>query len=74
MALGDELLERERRWQLFHQQEPDPPAPVRDPVAALADLSFLPRFCPADRIAFDDDPEKSGIAAMRAALSLLDRR
>ena len=74
MTLRDQLLERERQWQLFHESEPDDLGPERDPVAVLADLSFLLRYCTPEDLMRDPDPDKRGITAMREALGLASKR
>lgn len=73
MTLREQLEERERQWRLFHGSEPAEPAPERDPAAVLADLSFLLRYYSREDIERDPDPDKKGIAAMRAVFALVSR-
>lgn len=73
MTLADQLMERERQWRGFHSAYVGEDVPVRDPSAVLADLSFLLTFCSPEDLARDPDPEKVGIAKMRAALGLVSR-
>lgn len=69
----EQIEERERQWQLFHEWEAENLPPARDPSRVLADLSFLLRYISLDDIARDPDPDKQGIAQMRAALTLVSK-
>jgi hypothetical protein len=74
MGLRQEWEERERQWREFHAWEAENSTPEREPSAVLADLSFLLREVPAEEILLDPDPEKLGIARMRATLAAISRR
>ncbi len=74
MTLSEQIRERERMWQRYHALGPEPPAPERDAQAVLADLSFLLRQVPVEERQRDPDPEKRGIAQMRAAFLLLSSK
>ncbi len=74
MTLREQLLERERQWQLFHESEVENLPPERNPVDVLADLSFLLQSYSPEEIARDPDPDKAGISAMRAAFARLSQR
>ncbi len=71
MTFGEEIEERNRQWRLFHEWEAEQPPISRDPAAILADLGALLQWCPPELLSADPDPEKRGIAKMRAALALL---
>jgi hypothetical protein len=71
VTLRDEIEERNRQWRLFHEWEETQPVIDREPSAILADLGALLQWCPANLLQNDPDPEKLGIAKMRAALSRL---
>ncbi len=74
MTLREEIEKRERQWRAFHEWESQqPPAPLRNASAVLADLSWLLEFCDPETILQDPDPEKLGIAKMRAALALISK-
>lgn len=68
------MEERERQWKLFHAEESADLPPERDARAVLADLSFLLQQCSPETVAEDPDPEKRGIALMRAALARVSPR
>jgi hypothetical protein len=72
VTLREQIEERNRQWRLFHQWEAQQPPIERTPEAILADLSWLLQWFPQDLA--DPDPEKHGIAKMRAALALLAQR
>lgn len=74
MTLREQIEERNRQWRLFHEWEAAQPTVQRDPSAILADLGALLHWCPPELLRHDPDPEKHGIAKMRAALALLSRR
>ncbi len=74
MTLREQIEERDRQWRLFHEWEAAQPPTQRDLSAVLADLGGLLQWCPPDLRLHDADPEKHGIATMRAALSLLSGR
>ena len=71
VTLRDEFDERNRQWRLFHEWEAQQPPVSRDLSAVFADLSALRRLCPPELLSAVPDPEKVGIARMRAALALL---
>jgi len=74
MGLRQQWEERERQWQGFHEWEAQNLAPEREPSSVLADLSFLLRSVPAEELLRDPDPEKLGIARMRATLAAISRK
>ena len=74
MELRQQWEERERQWQGFHEWETQNLVPEREASAVLADLSYLLRFVPAEEILRDPDPDKLGIARMRAALAAISRK
>ena len=71
VTLREQIEERNRQWRLFHEWEANQPSVERDPAVVLDDIGGLLRWCPAHLLSDDPDPEKLGIAKMRAALSLL---
>jgi hypothetical protein len=74
VTLREQLEERNRQWRLFHEWDAGQQSVDRSPEAILADLSWLLQWIPADVVRSDPDPEKHGIAKMRAALALLSER
>ena len=74
VTLREQIEERNRQWRLFHEWEAEQPPVERDASAILADLGALLRWCPAELVRQDPDPEKYGIGKMRAALSLLSSK
>ena len=74
MTLREQIAERNRQWRLFHDWEADKPTAVRSPEAVLADLGWLLQWFSPEIVRSDPDPEKQGIARMRAALALLSQR
>jgi hypothetical protein len=73
VTLREQLQERNRQWRLFHDWEAQQPLSSRDLSAILADLGGLLQWCPRELLSSDPDPNKHGIAKMRAALALLSR-
>lgn len=72
MTLREQVEERNRQWLQFHEWEAEQPLPpIRDASTVLADLSWLLRWCPPELLETDPDPQKLGIAKMRAGLALL---
>jgi hypothetical protein len=71
VTLRDQIDERNRQWRLFHEWEAEQPPVSREPSAIVADLGLLLQWCPQDLISSDPDPDKLGIAKMRAALALI---
>jgi hypothetical protein len=71
VTLREQFEERNRQWRLFHEWEAQQPPISRDPAAIVADLGGLLRWCPPELLSADPDPEKRGVAKMRAALALL---
>jgi hypothetical protein len=71
VTLREQIEERNRQWRLFHEWEAQQPPISRDPAAILADLGAVMRWFPRELWSADPDPEKLGIAKMRAALALL---
>jgi hypothetical protein len=71
VILREEIEERQRQWAEFHRWEDEHP-PVERPAADIvADLGIIWEWLPPDVRERDDDPEKAGIQAMRAALARL---
>lgn len=71
MTLREQIAERNRQWRAFHEWEAQQPPISRDPSAIIADLGALLSWYSPELVRTDPDPEKQGIAKMRAALALL---
>ena len=71
MTLREQIEERNRQWRLFHEWEAQQPLSHREPSAILADLGTLLQWSSPELIHSDPDPDKHGIAKMRAALALI---
>jgi hypothetical protein len=74
VTLRDQIEERNRQWRLFHEWEAEQPPTMREPTAIVADLGTLLQWCSPELISYDPDPEKHGIAQMRAALALISSK
>ena len=70
--LRRQVEERERQWKKFHEWEARQPLEQRDPARILADVGTIWSWLPPEVRAEDPDPQKTGIQAMRAALSHLN--
>jgi hypothetical protein len=71
VTLRDQIDQRNSEWRLFHEWEAEQPPITREPSAILADLGSLLQWCTPELIGADPDPDKRGIAKMRAALALI---
>lgn len=71
MNLREQLQERERQWELFHEWEESHPPKARRLEAVLADLSAIWRRLPKDVRSADPDPEKLGLRKLRERLQKL---
>jgi len=74
VTLRAQIEKRNRQWRLFHEWNAEQSSVERPPEAILADLTWLLQWFPEDVVRSDPDPEKHGIAKMRAALALLSGR
>lgn len=71
VTLRDQVEARRLQWEEFNRWEAEQPLAERSPADILADLGAVWSWLPEDVRSRDDDPEKTGIQTMRAALSRL---
>jgi hypothetical protein len=71
VTLRDQVEARRLQWEEFHSWEAEQPLVERCPVDILADLGAVWSWLPEEVRTRDEDPERTGIQAMRATLSRL---
>lgn len=71
MTLADQLIERRKQWQAFHEWDDSYVHPARPASKVLADISVFRSWLPDDVRNRDPDPEKLGIQRLRKTLALL---
>ena len=71
MTFREQLDQRRQQWAEFNCWEAEQPPIERSPAEILADLGAIWSWLPSEVRTRDEDPEKLGIQAMRAALALL---
>ena len=69
--MREQLEQQKLQWRSFNEWEAAQPSVTREPTAILADLGTLLSWFPQDVRRHDPDPDKTGIAKMRATLALL---
>ncbi|MBI3666585.1 MAG: hypothetical protein HY236_10250 [Acidobacteria bacterium] len=72
MTLRQQLRQRQQQWAEFHRWEAQQPPVERAPADILADLGAIWSWFPPEVRTRDEDPQKLGIQAMRAALAKLN--
>lgn len=73
MTLAEQLRRRADQLSEFSRWEDEHPAPPREFIRVLADLSAIRLWIPEQDRLRDPDPEKLGVARLHAALSLLGK-
>jgi hypothetical protein len=71
VTLREQLEQRKLQWRSFNEWEAAQPPVTREPAAIIADLGTLLSWLPQAVRQHDPDPDKTGIAKMKATLALL---